>query len=217
MTLEGKLVKEYYLAKKDVNRPAGVFVKLFSWKSKKGEHCLSYKTPIKENKGSLYLIDAKDCQLSTGAKRKVKEGISHVSIRKDKNNIILSYNDKEMIFTFPHSSSYKHLMITNSNDNKNDLAVGKLCRKYSSNCLEKVIDQCDRCVGNMWTAELNWQCARHSERRCGNFRCGHKNESACLKFLPQVRSISCFDASKYVYCKKGLTHFCEGDGRIICK
>lgn len=215
ITLEGKLNQEYFLKKKDVNSPAGVFVKLFSWKSKKGEHCIVYKTPIKERRGSLYLIDTIDCQLSKGKRNKFKDNISRLSIKKNENNILLTFDDNEMAFSFPYSSQFKYIKLTN--DLTNDIEVGKLCRKFSNSCLDKVIDDCDRCMGNMWTPELNWRCSQGSERRCGNFNCGHKNESACLKFLPQARSISCFDASKYTYCKKGLTHFCEGDGRIICK
>jgi hypothetical protein len=215
INLEGRLLKEYYTSKKDLNRPPGIFVKIFSWRSKKGEHCLTYRTPIKKRKGTLYLLDSKECQLSKSNMTEFKKDILNLVVEKNDTDIILNINKEQVIFSFPYNSNFKYIKLEKQKIKK--IETGKLCRQFTSNCLEKTINECHRCEGNIWTAEINWHCARETERRCGNSRCGHKNESACVKFLPQEKSISCFDASKYVYCKSGLSHFCEGDGRIICR
>ncbi len=215
INLEGRLVQEHYLKKSDLNRPAGVFVKLFSWRSKQGEHCIVYKTPIKKRKGILYLLNSKKCQLSKSDKSEIKSNINNLSIEKLDSSIVLNIDDEIMTFSFPYNSEFKFIKLKKEKYTK--VETGKLCRKFEASCLDKIKNECHHCEGNIWTAELNWQCSRETERRCGAFRCGQKNQSACVKFMPKKSSISCFDAAKYVYCKPGLSHFCEGSGRIICK
>lgn len=195
----------------------GVFVKFFAWSDEQNkDKCLVYKTPIKEAKGELLIVEAQNCSLSSSMPKKVlASDLEQISITKPSNDqFIVKSNKNNFVFNFPFHLSWK--LFSKSPRQRGNLKDGVYCRMFSKAC-PVVQDSCSQCLTPFVTTSLNRFCATQVQKRCGEVSCGRKNEIACLKSLPTQQSLSCEEAKKYVYCRKGRLAYCEPSGRLICK
>jgi hypothetical protein len=216
--ISGKLIKIYLTKDVVVEGPPGAFVKVLTWTTieKNRDLCLFFKAPIKDIKGSLVLIENKDCVIGNLKSIKIiNSDVSRLTLLSSESSYELQTQNEIIRFTFPFATEWPLFSLK-----ENEVGTtqdGVYCRRFDEKCRLVAKQSCVKCESNFFTSSLNRFCSNQSQRRCGRISCGRKNEIACLGSLSKKKNIDCEEAKQHVFCDKGRLAYCEPSGRLICK
>ena len=233
-----------YLNKGDLKNPPNTWLKLATFERVNKKKCLFYKTPYREKKGVLKIVESLAGKCSAFSKGRVYNDnfsafrINYVSsTHAEKSNIleaIYSTGKEQLALDIPLiniTSPKKYERYDNQLDfslvpdvsfgeesNQLLLENGKVCHGVNSECQEVVGYKCDKCQNGV-VEVVDYNCPQGGSKYCGPNKCGKKNQIACprgYKILNTKLNSLCFEGSPAGFCEPGLRTYCNEKNILIC-
>jgi hypothetical protein len=234
-----------YLNKGVVNRPPRVWVELLRYDNGQNiRKCLIFKTPYKDEKGVLKLVDLKQKKCSTFEKGEVIfDGLEELKVQLSskgqngrKSYLVLRYGvgEQQQSYEIPLLNYVKRKSFQKY-DNQLDIgfidelsfgkvlaiktiADGNVCYGVNSECKVVIDNECDKCQSGFYEV-VDFNCPGGGSKFCGAIECGKRNQPACprgYQILDSKLPSLCFDGSPAGLCEAGLRTFCNEDKILIC-